>query len=444
MRVIIVGAGEVGYSIAEDLSTDHDVVLIDEDPDRVTEVHQSLDVLAITGDGSALPVLREAGMERSELFIACTDNDEANIVCSNIAEAAGDPFTIARVQKTHLLETWSAMPGIFGVDYLVSTDLLTAQTIANVSGLPAARDVNTFEDGLVQLVEFEIPADSPIADQSVEEADQFDSLTFVAVIRDTEIEIASGQTILHPGDDVVVIGNPESVQRFAKTLHPDETPGEEDIVVVGGSDIGFLTARLLEERGFRPRLVEQREDRAKELAEELAGTMVLHSDATDVEFLDREHIGEADVLVAALPRDEDNLLISLLSKHEGVTRAIGVVDRIDYVDLFEAVGVDVAVNPRELAAEEITRHTTHGHLEQVALIHHDRAEAVEIEIDADSPLAGRVIRDAVTELPDQVVIGAIIRDKTLVIPRGDTVINAGDHVILFADVDQVEATVSAV
>lgn len=444
MRVIVVGVGEVGYAIAEDLSRQHEVVIVEQDGARVDEASQSIDVLAIEGDGTSLEILEEAGIKRTDMLIASTDNDETNIVCCNAAEVLGDPFTIARVRKPHLLETWNRSPGAFGVNFMVSTNLLAAQAIANVGGLPAARDVDPFEDGRVQLAEFQISEESLVAGLTIDEADRFDSLTFVGVIRNGEVEIAGGATRLQPGDDVVVIGSPESVQGFAAELDPDETPGEEEIVIIGGSEIGFQTARLLEERGFKPRLVERESARAREIAEALPGTMVMESDATDVEFLDREHVGDADVLVAALTRDEDNLLISLLAKRLGVSRTIAVVERSDYVNLFETVGIDVAINPRELTAEEITRFTTRGRTEKVSLVHHDLAEAIEIEVDEASALTGRPISEAMTTLPDQVVIGAIIRDDESVIPRGTTVIEPGDFVILFTATDRVDALLSAI
>jgi trk system potassium uptake protein len=294
------------------------------------------------------------------------------------------------------------------------------------------------------MAEFRIPENSPVTGHTVAEADRFDSLTFVGVIREDDVEIASGETVLSAGDYVVVIGSPESVQGFARELTPTETPGSaEEITIVGGSEIGFQTARLLEERGIHPRLIESDHDRARELAERLPETMVMESDATDIEFLSREHIDEADVVVSALTHDETNLLISLLAKRLGARRADAVVEHADYVDLFEAVGVDAAVNPREVVAEEITRFTHEGRAENVSLVHNDRAEILEIEIDGESILADRSLADAMTGLPTEVVIGAITRDGECVIPRGETIIQPGDHVVAFMKTEFVDAVTAA-
>ncbi|AFK18774.1 Trk system potassium transporter TrkA [Haloferax mediterranei ATCC 33500] len=434
MRVIIIGAGQVGSSIAADLDDTHEVVIIDCDPERVDELNYSLDVLALHGDGTSVETLEEAGVERADMVIASTDNDETNIVTCATAKAISEAFTIARVKNTEYLRTWQRSEKAFGIDFMVCTNLLAAESIVRVVGLPAARDVDSFAGGKVQMAEFEVDAESPVANQTVSEADRFDSLTFAAILRDGEVTIPRGDTVIGPGDRIVVIGSPQSVQGFASSVSPDEPPGTaEEVVIVGGSEIGYHVARLLEERGFKPRLIEQDADRARELAEELPGTIVMESDATDIDFLEREYIGDADLLVSALDSDEKNLLVSLLAARLGVERTVAVIDTTPYVDLFEAVGVDVGVSPREVVAEEITRFTRDGGAENVALIESDKAEVLEIEVDADSVLAGKPIQESIASLPEGVVIGAITRRREFITPRGDTVIKPGDHVVVFVD-----------
>lgn len=445
MRVIIIGAGEVGSSIAAGLAETHEVVVVDIDGDRVEELTYSIDVLAIEGDGTSLSALEDAGIDEADMLIASTDNDETNIVACSAAKAVGDVFTIARVKKPDLLETWNRSNQAFGVDFMVCTDLLSAQAIVTIVGLPAARDADPFAGGTVQMAEFEIPEDSSVTGQTVAEADRFDSLTFVGLLRNDEVEIARGETTLLAGDYVVVIGSPESVQQFGTELSPEATPDSaEEIVIIGGSEIGYQVAKMFEERGLKPRLIEEDYDRARALAERLPNTVVMESDATDIEFLTREHIDQADVVVAALTHDETNLLISLLAKQLGANRAVAVVEHGDYVDIFESVGVDAAINPREITAEEITRFTHQGRAENISLIHNDRAEVLEIEIDEESILAGRTLQDSMTELPNAVVIGAITRGEECIIPRGDTRIEAGDHVVVFARTDVVDAVTAAI
>ncbi|WP_248896577.1 Trk system potassium transporter TrkA [Haloplanus halobius] len=439
MRIIIVGAGQVGSSIAADLAESHDIVVVDLDGDRVEELTYSVDMLPVQGDGTALSTLEEAGIDDADMVIASTDDDETNIVICSTARAVSDAFTVARVKNTEYLRTWERSERAFGIDFMVCTNLLAAQSIVRVVGIPAARDVDSFADGQIQMAEFEIPPGSPVTNQTVAEADRFEELTFAAILRDDEVELARGDSVLGEGDRIVVIGNPEAVRGFATTIAPEERPGTaEEVVIIGGSEIGYHVARLLGERGFKPRLVEQDPDRARELAEELPNTVVMESDATDTEFLEREHVGDADFVVAALDSDEKNLLVSLLARRLGVERTVAVIDSPAYVELFETVGVDVGINPRQVVAEEITRFTRDGGAENVAIIESDRAEVLEIEVSEESVLADREIRDSIADLPDGVVIGAITRDATFITPRGDTVIHPGDHVVVFLAADVVD------
>jgi trk system potassium uptake protein TrkA len=234
-----------------------------------------------------------------------------------------------------------------------------------------------------------------------------------------------------------------AVREFARSLcDGDELEQAEDVVVVGGSKTGELAAQLLADRGFSPRIVEVDPERARELAERVPAATVLSHDATDPEFLTREHVQDADVVVATLGSDERSLLAALLAKRVGADRAIAVVEQPRYVELFEAVGVDVAVNPREVTAEEITRFTRDRRAENVAIVGSGGAEVLEVEIDDESALAGRPIVEGVADLPDGVVVGAIARGEDLVTPRGDTVVEVGDHVVAFAQADAVEEVTS--
>jgi trk system potassium uptake protein TrkA len=437
VRVVIIGAGEVGSSIAKSLADSHDVVVIDIDSDRVESITYNIDALAIEGDGTSLETLQEAGVAEADILIASTDVDEANIIACGTAKTLGDPFTIARVKKTSYLDTWHQSEGALGVDFMVGTTMLTAKTVVRVIGLPSARDVDTFAGGRVQMAEFEIPADSPIAGQTIQEADRFESLTFAAILRPDEVVVPTGQTRIEAGDEVVVIGSRESVHALAAEVSP-HTHEAADILIVGGTDTGYQIARLLEEQGLTPRLAEHDPERARELAELLPKTTVLEHDATDQSFLEREHIDEVDAVVAALKRNERNLLVSLLTKRLGADRTVAIVDDTEYAKLFEAVGVDVAVSPREATAEEIIRFTRERRAENVALIENDRAEVIEIEVDEDSILAGREIQESIHDLPDGVVIGAITRNGDFVIPRGETLIEVGDNVVVFVDERVVE------
>ncbi|MWV65018.1 Trk system potassium transporter TrkA [Halorubrum sp. JWXQ-INN 858] len=434
MHVVIIGAGEVGTAIAANLARDHEVVVVDRDPDRAERLKYELDVLTIAGDGTSLSTLETARVASTDMVIACTDDDRTNLVACGTAKVLGDAFTIARSKSTEYLRTWERDDSAFGVDFLVCTDLLTAENIVRVIGLPAAIDVDPFAGGLVQMAEFDVPEGSPVAGQTVAEADRFESLTFVGLFRDSEMILPRGDTVIEPNDRAVVIGSPESVQAFATDIAPDSTPDDADeIVIVGGSEIGHQSARLLEGLDLRPRLIERDPDRARWLAEHLPNTLVMEHDATDTEFLAREHVDEADIVVATLESDEKNLLVSVLAKRLGVDRVIAVVDSGDYVTVFEELGIDVAINPRTVTAEEITRFTYESVAENIAVLENDQAEVLELELTDNCALVGRPISELVQDIDAKFVIGAITRNRSLVTPRGDTVLRPGDHIIVFVE-----------
>ena len=439
MHVVIIGAGAVGTSIADSLDDTHDVVVIDIDESRAEDLKYDLDVMTLAGDGTSSSVLQQASVGNADLFIACTDDDRANLVACGTAKTLANPFTIARTKSVEYLRTWERSEAAFGVDFIVCSDLQAAENVVRVVGLPAAIDVDPFAGGRVQTAEFEILDESPVAGQTIVQADRFDSLTFAGLFRNGDMVLPQGDTQIRVGDRAVVIGSPESVQGFAADIAPETTPGEAtEIVVIGGSDIGYHTARLLEERGLKPRLIEQDHDRARHLAEELPNTLVMEHDATDTEFLTREHVDEADTVVAALDSDEKNLLVSVLTKRLGADRVVAIVDSADYVPLFEEIGINVAINPRLITAEEITRFTRESVAENISVLENDQAEVLELRLSADSGLVGRPIQDIAADVEAEFVIGAVTRDGEYVTPRGDTVLEPADHVVIFVETPFVE------
>ncbi len=431
MYVVIVGGGEVGRTVADTLSTDHEVAVIDPDPTVIEDLDRQYDLLTIEGDGTEQAILEAAGLESADIVIAATGDDEANIVICGTVKARTDAFTIARVKRRDYLETWRSSDNAYGVDFMVCTDLLAAQAVARLAGVPGAMDLDTFVGGIVRMAKFAITEESTIAGQTVAEADQYDGLTFAALFRDEEeVVIPTGDTILRPNDRVVVIGDGESLWAFASDLTHDDEHDTEEVVIIGGSEVGFQTARLFAERGLRTRLIERDETRARTIAEMLPEVTVLQRDATDVEFLEREHVQQANMVVSALDGDEKNLFVSLLASRIGAERTVTFVDRIEYSSLFETVGVDAAVSPREETAEEIIRFTRKDKAKKIAMLEAD-SEVIEIEIDEESVLANRTIAEAADEVPEQFVIGAIARRGSVITPRGETTVYPGDHLVVF-------------
>jgi len=429
MKVIVIGAGEVGTSIAEALSQENEVVLIEEDKERCKSL-QGLEVVLVEGNGASLRTLREAGAQDADLVIACTDVDEVNIVACAAARQLGAKFTIARVQDAEYLEVWKR--GYLGVEHMVCSELLTAEAIARIIGIPEAKDTDEFADGRILMTELKIKEDSPIAGLKVSEAKVPATCKIVSIIRDGEVIVPRGDDVIRPEDKIVTLGIPEDLKEFVARLSKSEAL--KDIVIIGGGRIGYRLAKILEGRGLRPKIIEADEERSRWLAENLPNSLILRSDGTDLEFLEQERIGSADVVISVMTSDERNLLSSLLVKRLGVKEVIARVENTNYVQLFEMVGIDVAVNPRKVIAEEILRFTR-SHLLALAMIEQDKAEILEIEAKAGEAVGKRLQK---ANFPPGTIVGAIVRDDKVIIPGGQDSIRPGDRVIIFSKRDKVK------
>lgn len=433
MRVIVIGAGEVGTAIAEALYRTNDVVVIERDHGRY-ETLQHLDILVIEGNGSSPKALMEAGVDKADLLIACTDVDEVNIVaCATSKQLGAELLTIARVQDPDYLIHWEK--GYLGVDVMVCSELSTAKAIAINLTVPEAKHVNEFAEGKILMTEIEIRNGSPIAGLTVLESQAPPGCTIISLIRDGQIIIPSGNDIVLEGDLLVNIGTPKAVAQFNARL--SGTKESRHVVIIGGGRIGYRVARLLEEKGLSPYLIEADPERCLWLSEHLRHTLVLNHDGADVDFLKREKVDSAEVVINVAPTEEKNLLTSLLLKRLGVKRVISRVDQSSHVQAFEMVGVDVAINPRKLIAEEIIRFTRERGTEAVSVLEQERAEVLELEIPADSRVVQRPLKEKM--FPRGAIVGAIVRHDTVIIPRGEDCLLPEDHAIVFAVEDKVNA-----
>ncbi len=442
MKVLIVGAGQVGQTIAQELAPEHTVVAIDRRYDALEQIPGTVRV--VQGDGVELEVLREAGVGEADVLIACTDDDRTNILTCSTAKLEADPFAIARVAHTQFLDTWHHSRKAFGVDLMVGRSDLTARSIARLVGFQSAQESafeeRFFANGRIEMAEFELESSSPLAGETVEQADRFEGVTFASLFRDGDMIIPQGKTRLQANDRLVAIGNPDDVKAFGIQLNP--STGTDDvsrIVVLGGGEIGVQAARLLHERGLSVRLVEQDPRRAERIAETLPDTLVLQDDAMDRAFWKAERLHQADLCVVALRPDERVLLAGLLAKQLGVPRVFGVVREQQYVDVGEMSALDGVVHPREETAAYISQHVLESYADTVARIEHERAEVFETTLAEDGRLTGRRIVDAVADLPGSCVIGAVLREGRILVPRGDTTLRAEDRVVVFASAEHAEA-----
>jgi len=442
MQIVIVGAGDVGTHIAENLAGSHDISVVDRDPERVDDLESSLGVTGVAGDGRSLDALDTAGIRDAEIVIASTDDDAVNVMVCGAARNVTDAYTIARAKSADLDETWEHFEGALGIDLMLSVDRLAAESLVRTVAVPGALAVETFVDGIVEMAEFAVVEDAPIAGKTVEEADEYPSLTFAGVLRDGDVLIPSGDTPIEVGDRVVVIGSPSSIKRFAKRhTASDALDTDDDVVVVGGDEVGTRIAEYLEDGGYAPRLIDHDEERVAALAEHLPNTTVIEGDVRSFDCLADSDIGDADLLIGAVD-DETNYVLALLARGMGVSYTAAVVDEADYTDLFEAAGVDVVVQPHSVVAQQTTRFTR-GYTDETAMLERDSAEVLDITVESGSVLAGESLRDVALDLPDGFVVGAVVRSGSLQTPRGGTIIQTGDHVVAFVDTDDLDEVAAA-
>ncbi|MFQ5794149.1 MAG: Trk system potassium transporter TrkA [Candidatus Bipolaricaulia bacterium] len=436
MRIMVIGVGGVGSRVVEQLHREHEIVAIDRDEGHCGAISYRYDIMAIRGNGASLRVLKQAGIEETDMVIASTNVDEVNFVASVIAKQLGVPKTIARVHDPEYLETWKANRRGLGVDFMVCSEVVTAEVIARIIGMPEADYVDLFADGRIQMVELKVSEGSPLAGLRIVEAKVPRPCMIVSILRGEEVIIPRGDDRIQAGDRVVVIGTGEAAGPFIRKLS-DRRERARDVVIIGGGRIGFKMAQMLESTGLKLRVIERDEERSEFIASELHRTLVLRNDGTDLDFLEREKVGEADVVVSVVDSDEKNLLSSLLVKKLGANKTIAVVANPDFAELFAAVGVDVVISPHILMAEQIIRFTRGPKIGAVSLIGTDKAEVLQMEVSASSQISGKPLK-AVT-FPYGSIIGAIVRDGQAIVPDGEATLQPGDTIIVFSKKEQVKA-----
>jgi trk system potassium uptake protein len=457
MKIVVIGAGQVGRSVAVELAKTHDITVVDSESERLDALRFVADVLTLEGDGADLDVLQEAGVADADIIIASTDNDRVNILVCGIARMLKETlFTIARVADTAYLRSWERTRKAFQVDLMVASNYLTAVSIASIVSEQLAREIEYFDDGRIEMAEFRVPADSPLANKKVKDCNVPSGLRFAAVFTGDAMEVAGGDTIVKAGSRLLVIGRTQAVGRFGQELR-GEPQGKRprrgikkwltarssstsmSIFILGGDEVGYQIARLLEERGMTPKIVEPDPVRAEYLASHLPRTFVLNDSPRDPEFLKTEGIGRADLVIAAMWPDELNLFVSLQAIMLGAKRVVSVVHDKKYEELFGRNGVELTFNPRTEVIEEIIRHTRGRRLEKVAFIEDHRGEVIEVKLDKGSFLVGKSLEEATRHLPAKMVVGAVSRGGEVMIPHGKTVLREGDDLVIFVDAAEVDA-----
>ena len=434
MKIVIVGAGQVGSTVVEALQAEHDLSVIDIVRERLEALAYRYDVRTIEANGASRKALQDAGIDKADLFIACTSRDEVNLVaCSFARIEAPKATTVIRTSNVEYIQLWRA--GRLDVDFAVSSELETAHAVTRSIGMPAARQTDVFARGQVQIVEFDVPegADASVVGPSLREARIPDDSRVLGIIRDDSVTLPRGGETIATGDRIVVIGSPEAARAWGTLLAPGAGT-VEDVVVFGGGQVGTAIARMLDRQGIGVRLIEPNKDRAREVAEELPGCRVYNTSGIDPDFIERERIGQAQAGVFAMKEDAKNHYAATLARVHGVPFTIAVVHDTISTQVYEHSGVDVTINPRGVTAEEIVRFAHDPRTQQVTMLEGDRYEVLDITTQPTSEYVGLRFRD----MPIRgAMIGAIVRDGTAVFPRSDDVLEAGDRVIVFTETSRV-------
>jgi trk system potassium uptake protein TrkA len=430
MKIIVLGAAHIGRALVDALHEEHEITVIDISADRLAALANRYDVRTIQGDGTTEMVIRKAGVEEADLFIGCSPREEANLVGAMLVKRLSRAQTIIRTTSAAYLDAWRERH--LEVDFMVSPELETANAISATLGLPAARQTDIFADGEVQIVEFDVPGDAPhnnLIGRNLRDAEMPASSKVAAIIRGERMIIPRGDQQILPGDRVVVIASPDSARAWARMCGRKEER-VDDVVIFGAGQMGTTIATVLLERGLRLRVVDADRDRVRSIAERLPAVRAFHAHAFDPEFLDHERIGRASAAVFCLNDDARNLYGAILAKRHGVRMTIALVHDEVSVEVYEAGGVDVTINPRQVTAEEMVRFAHDPRIRQIAMLEQDRFEVLDLTVRADSELVDKPF----TDLPATgSVIGAVIRNGDVRFPRKTDTLHAGDRVIVFVE-----------
>ena len=427
MRIVIVGGGEIGFAIAQALSEQHEVFVVDHAP-AIADRFEPLDVQFVLGTGTSAEVLSRAGIERAEVLVACTGLDEVNIVACAMARQAGSPQTICFVSREDFLEGSQQGLATFGIDRVIWPERQLAADIERVILTPDALDAESFADGAIQLIEYRLDASSPLAGGRIADLHLPHGSLIVAVRRGDALFIPRGDSTLAAGDKAVVMGTPEALQEVHRRVRQSSTERRQRVTIIGGGDVGFHLAQRLEERdAVQLTIIERDIARGEMLAARLARALVLNGDGTDLELLEAEDIGRSDVLVSVIDNDERNLLASLLGRQLGVHRIITRVGKRANVRLFERVGIDIAISARGAAVASVLHQIQGGATRLLAVVEQGAGRILELDVPAS--YAPRALRDLAAPLNS--IVGAIIRQGRPLVPRGTDRVEPGDRLIVF-------------
>lgn len=434
MKILIVGAGAVGFNLAKQLSKEgHDISVVEKSQDLVRRISEKLDVCVVSGSASSPTILEEAGIEDTDILLAVTNSDEINMVACMIAHNYGVKTKIARIRSPEFNDDQPVIhQNGFHIDHVVNPEKITVNSILNIIGTPGAIYVADFTEGDILLRGFNVPVDAPLAGKKLSELKEIestDSFLIVAIQRNEEMVIPSGETKILPRDNIFVLVAKAAIPYFLPMVNrrADEVT---KVVIYGVNRASIELAKKLEDQKIGVTMIEPNREKTQQAATILDKTIILQGNALDIDLLKESSIDIADFFVAVSESEQTNILSSLLAKRLGAKKAIVLTVDPTFVPIINSLGIDIVINPRLITVGSILQHIRSGHTLSVVKFHQSEAEAIELVAVEGSKIVGKPLREI--PFPQGSILGAIVREGAMQIPAGNTIINPNERVIVFA------------
>jgi trk system potassium uptake protein len=423
MRIVIAGAGEVGFLVASELHGEHDITIVDKDANACARL-EGMDVKVLQGNAANAQLLIQAGVRDADIVLAVTGNDEVNIITCIIAGHIGVKQTIARVSNPEYTDQPVKHRKQIGISYMICPELVMAEELARTLYFPSMLMNRQMEGGKVELIEFKVGEDMPLRGH-VRDIKLPDKCKIMAMNRAGEISLPESNGEVRTGDHLIVICEADALPKLRRMLHEDAS--SHKVMIVGGGMVGFYLASRLEKMGFDLKLIEINKDRCKDISEKLSDTMILNGDGTDISLLKEENVSDMDVVFAVTGVDEKNLLTSLLARQLCANKIIARVNKNSYIHLFEMVGVDRAVSPGQVTGDSVLQLTIG--VEDVVTLRDEKIELIDFAAKKKSKILGK---SPLKEMPKESVAGMILRKGQPIVPTEDTKVEEGDRVFVLA------------
>jgi len=442
MKIIIVGDGKAGFSLADILSADkHEVTVIDRNMETLKKTIQKLDVMYIYGNGVSTSILIEAGVKEADLLIAVTGSDEMNMVCCLTAKKLGARHIIARIRDMQYADELTQLTTDLGLDMVLNPERAVAREIIRILQFPPALAVETFARGRVDLVEIKITDKMEIIDMPLKliARKYAHNILIGAVLRNGEVVIPHGEFTIKKDDIIYIVGRLAYLNAFCRKIGIF-IPTVKDAMLIGGGRVAYYMGKYLEDFGLNYKIIERDHNRCIELAEELHSAIIIQGDGTDSDLLKSENIGETSVFVSVTGHDEDNLMSALLAKQCGVKKVIAKISHLNYYSVIQSLGLDNVVNPQHIASNNIAQfvrglENAEGNpVKTLYRIVEGQAEALEFAVATDSHVINVPLKWLT--LKPGILIAAITRGNDIIIPHGNDKIQAGDSVIVISTVQR--------